>query len=747
MGAHLNLSHERNRAGAVFLRDIIGPLKFYAQALSGKKVRLSPLKHLSQSSPGYRYRPPFADGEQIFLPEVYQEFSVPFMNFMAFKISTAHQIGFSEFGTYAFQLSSIPDLFPPAIVLACLRSIYSQRRPVSPLEIFFRLFPDRKLARDLFQILEGVRIDHCLGRAYRGLKKEMLDFCQTAIEVQSKQPDFPRESSLFIFMKKSAFFCQILSSLPRSLLYHFMDFLPAVSPLLEKEATVEDAARTTVTLYQGISSKPIFPLKTEPDGPGFGLQAPFPEIPFDEKGTDPAWPGNSAGEESDPLTTSPSHPFQFPLELLQRKLTNQELSIILNNRDTGSPLSTMISGGGLKETEIGWQTSAERLPIIPPLPAAGGFKYRTGPSARKPGTRPLAAAKAPPGPDPSPLDIEDEKDEKVYYYDEWDYRAGDYRPDWCRVKEKSIKPGSSDFIGKTLESYAGLVAEVRRQFQRLKPEYLKKIHRYDKGDEIDLDAAIEAAVDSRAGHSPSEKIYVEKLRKERSFSTLFLLDISASTAERADGTSSPPLSSPPASKECVVIPRFLEREEVPTAARLDINSKRVIDVEKEALAVMAEALGEIGDDYAIFGFSSNGRLDVELYVIKDFDEDYHEEVKRRIDGIQPRHSTRMGPALRHALSKISGRGAKTKTIILISDGYPQDRDYGEDRQDREYGLYDTKVALKEVKANDIHSFCLTVDLAGNDYLRKICTESEYLVIEEVTDLPRVLPKIYRRLTT
>ena len=291
------------------------------------------------------------------------------------------------------------------------------------------------------------------------------------------------------------------------------------------------------------------------------------------------------------------------------------------------------------------------------------------------------------------------------------------------------------------------MAEVRRQFQRLRPEYLKKIYCYEKGDEIDLNAAIEAAIDCRIGHPPSEKIYVEKLRKERNFSTLFLLDISASTAERADGTSSPPPIPPLASNDRVIIPRFLEMEEVMPTILLDTTSKRVIDVEKEALVVMAEALREIGDDYAIFGFSSNGRLDVGLFIIKDFDEDYNEEVKRRIEGIKPQHSTRMGPALRHALSKIAARGAKTKTIILISDGYPQDRDYGEDRQDREYGLYDTKVALQEVKANDIHPFCLTVDLAGNDYLRKICSESEYLVIEEATDLPRVLPKIYHRLTT
>jgi hypothetical protein len=722
-------------------------LKFYAQALSGKKVWLSPLKHLFQSSQGYRSRPPFADGEQIFLPEVCQEFSAPLMNFMAFKLSTAHQIGFSEFGTYALQLSSIRDLFPAGIFLTRLRNIYSQRVSMSPLEVFFRLFPNSELARDLFQILEGVRIDRCLGRAYRGLKKEMADYCQASIEVKSKGPDFPREKVLFNFMIISASFCQIVSFLPRSLLDRFMDFLPEVSPLLERQSTVEDTASITVTLYEMISSKPIYQLKKDPHESGFGLNIALQEMPFNEKGIDPALPDHPAEKEPNHLATPPIPGFRLPLELIQSKLSNQDLQIILNNSETGSPLSTTMLGERLNEMENGLRTSWKRLPMILPHLAAGGLKYRMSPSARKPGTRLLTTTKESPGAHSSPSDIEDEHNEKVYYYNEWDYRTGDYLPDWCLVKEKSIKPGSSDFIGRTLESYAGLVAEVRRQFQMLRPEYLKKIHHYEKGDEIDLNAAIEAAIDYRTGHPPSEKIYVEKLRKERNFSTLFLLDISASTDERADGTSSPPSISPPASQDRVIIPRFLEMEEITPTVLLEANSKRVIDVEKEALVVMTEALREIGDDYAIFGFSSNGRLDVEFYIIKDFGEDYNEEVKRRIDGIKPQHSTRMGPALRHALSKISARDARTKTIILISDGYPQDRDYGEDRQDREYGLYDTKVALQEVKDNDIHSFCLTVDLAGNDYLRQICAESEYLVIEEATDLPRVLPKIYRRLTT
>lgn len=285
-----------------------------------------------------------------------------------------------------------------------------------------------------------------------------------------------------------------------------------------------------------------------------------------------------------------------------------------------------------------------------------------------------------------------------------------------------MEAGSADFVAKTLETYADLVAEVRRQFQMLKPERFKKIPHLERGEEIDLNAAIEASVDRRAGHSPSEKIYIEKNRKERDFSTLFLLDMSASTDERVNGKDR-------------------------ANASLPVEEKKVIDIEKEALVVMAEALEEIGDEYAIFGFSGYGRKEVDFYTIKDFPEEYGEEVKGRVEGIKPQRSTRMGPIIRHAVEKMAGRESKIKNIILISDGYPQDYDYGEDRAGREYALQDTMMALEEAARKNIHTFCITVDRAGHDYLRKMCHPSQYLVIEETAALPRELPKIYRRLTT
>jgi len=416
------------------------------------------------------------------------------------------------------------------------------------------------------------------------------------------------------------------------------------------------------------------------------------------------------------------HRGQFHPELLKKKINVREVDKLLKEMEIGVPLSPeelkKLLESGL-EIEVSPVRGEEE----------GGFQglFLTDVEGLNKAAIPAQAkGKSPKGTEPESAAIisDTEVGEEKFYYDEWDYRIQDYRVQWCWLKEKKIAGGSADFVSRTIQSYADLVAEVRKQFQMLKPERLKRIPRLERGEEIDLNAAIEASVDRRAGHSPSEKIYIEKNRKERDFSTLFLLDMSASTDERINNQKwKPEPGADPAAE------------------------KKVIDIEREALVIMAEALREIGDEYAIFGFSGYGRKQVEFFKIKDFSENYGEEVKGRIEEVKPYRSTRMGPAIRHAVEKIAGRESKVKNIILISDGYPQDYDYGEDRAGKEYALQDTMMALEEAARKNIHTFCITVDRAGHDYLRQMCHPHKYLVIEETAALPRELPKIYRRLTT
>ena len=160
---------------------------------------------------------------------------------------------------------------------------------------------------------------------------------------------------------------------------------------------------------------------------------------------------------------------------------------------------------------------------------------------------------------------------------------------------------------------------------------------------------------------------------------------------------------------------------------------------------MARALEQLDDRYGIFGFSGYGRERVEYLRIKSFNESLSNAAWQRIGGLKPRMSTRMGAAVRHAHHILKAEPASLKLMLLLSDGYPQDHDYGEDRTDREYGLQDTAQALREAEADRIIPFCITVDAAGHDYLRRMCSPRGYMVLKGVQDLPRELPKVYVRL--
>ena len=141
-----------------------------------------------------------------------------------------------------------------------------------------------------------------------------------------------------------------------------------------------------------------------------------------------------------------------------------------------------------------------------------------------------------------------------------------------------------------------------------------------------------------------------------------------------------------------------------------------------------------------------GRENVEFYTIKDLDENFTERVKRRIDRIAPLHATRMGPAIRHVTSKLERQEARTKLLFLISDGRPQDRGYSREGVEKEYAVHDTKMALDEARRKDIDAFCLTVDKNGHDYLKTMCQDIGYEVLDDTQALPQRLLFLYKRLT-
>lgn len=310
------------------------------------------------------------------------------------------------------------------------------------------------------------------------------------------------------------------------------------------------------------------------------------------------------------------------------------------------------------------------------------------------------------------LMLEDEEEQDgdvdgdVFTYDEWDTGASDYRTRWCTVRCRTQPLGDPDFVAETVEQYKGEVLLIRRQFERLRPDRVKRFFRQADGDELDMDAVTEAVVDRMAGVPMTDNLFIRRDKKQRDVACLFLLDMSDSTDQLVEG------------------------------------DRRVIDVEKEGLVLLSEALGQLDDQYAIMGFSSRGRKMVDVFVVKDFSDEFDAKVAARIGGIAPLDYTRLGAAIRHAVQHVGAQPAAAKLLVLLSDGRPYDMGYG----DMRYAMEDTKMALAEARRAGVNPFCITVDPKGPDYLEDLFGVNGYTVIQNVGHLPVKLPRIYRNLT-
>ena len=294
---------------------------------------------------------------------------------------------------------------------------------------------------------------------------------------------------------------------------------------------------------------------------------------------------------------------------------------------------------------------------------------------------------------------------KTFFYKEWDHTLSDYKLDWCLVRQRPAAEEPNDFVDHLREKRRGIISLLRRQFVKLKPERFKKYRAQPYGDALDIDALIQSLVDKRTGSSLSENVYVRRDKRIRDVAVLFLLDLSGSTEE-------------------------------------EVGGKRVVDIQKEAMALMAEALDSLGDAYAVYGFSSEGRFRVDLFSVKDFSEPYDQTVQYRLGNLEPLGLTRMGTVIRHAIHKLNEVSAAIKLLVILTDGRPYDLEYG----NLNYAIADTGKAISEARRSQIHPFIITSDQKGAEYLRMISSETQSIVLPRVESLPAMLPALYKRLT-
>jgi len=291
-------------------------------------------------------------------------------------------------------------------------------------------------------------------------------------------------------------------------------------------------------------------------------------------------------------------------------------------------------------------------------------------------------------------------EEGAFLYNEWDFKRQSYRKNWCAVREKDIRPVYDDFVHDTLHKYGTFIKQLRKTFEAMRDED-RILKRQPDGDHVDIDALVQALADARDGSEMSDRLFTRMHRADRNIAVVFMVDMSGST------------------------------------------KGWINDAERESLLLLAETLETLGDRYAIYGFSGMARKRCEIYRIKHFDEHYNDEIRARISGITPKDYTRMGFAIRHLCRVLNEVDAKTRILITISDGKPDDYDHYRG----EYGIEDTRRALIEARRDGIHPYCITIDKEGRDYLPHMYGPAAYTVINEVRQLPLKVSDIYRRITT
>jgi len=291
-------------------------------------------------------------------------------------------------------------------------------------------------------------------------------------------------------------------------------------------------------------------------------------------------------------------------------------------------------------------------------------------------------------------------------YPEWDYRLQAYRDPGATVWESVAAPGPAAWVERTLQAQRGMLGRIRRQFEMLRAERVTR-HRLEEGDELDLDACIEARTDLRAGASMSQRLYQHTSVRRRDTAVLVLVDISGST----DGWLA--------------------------------GQRRIIDVEREALLPLSIALDGLGEPYAVLAFSGEGPEQVTVRSVKRFDERHGEAVALRIAGLEPEHYTRAGAALRHGIRLLGEQDARHRLLLLLSDGKPNDCDDYEGR----YGVEDMRQAVLEARQGGLSTFCLTVDRQAAAYLPRVFGPHHYALLQQPERLPSVLLDWMKRLLT
>jgi nitric oxide reductase NorD protein len=574
--------------------------------------------------------------------------------------------------------------------------------PVPPLEQFARLFGRTALAVEVFALLEDLRIDAAAERLFAGLAPAYRAVRREALRDRPELSMLPPRSAVAEALVQFSLGASAVIG-PAALVEPLARAIAAARPLADPRATVESSAEATIRVYDVLAELP--------NVGGYRAVRPTSFDDLDADVDDPR-----SGLFRDELRLEGDEKFDVRF-------------VPVRYRDTPGPRYAGQASSGMPLQEAILRMTTE-LDAESDDADQDGFTAKSLAAER--GDVDVTATERPEAPpEPLPHDhgpsLDDDHDvvsghlhatsRDEFVYPEWDSIAGRYLSDWCLVRTRRPTPIRADRVyRRALARHGHLLPGLVAQLERVRPAGRDVALRMAHGQDLDLDACIEAMIDLRAGVEPSDRIFASMQARKRDVAVAFALDLSSSTAERL-----PPDSADPK------------------------DVRRILDLQRDAVSLLAEALDRVGDTYGIYGFSGGGRDDVRLSVVKDLAERRSPAMLHRLEGLRPDHTTRMGPAIRHLTWRLERESAATKVLLIVSDGRPFDLDYGQQYGESaimEYAIADTARAMDEARAHGVRPYLITVDPAGGDYLSRMCDPREYHVISDARDLPAALAELY-----
>jgi nitric oxide reductase NorD protein len=565
------------------------------------------------------------------------------------------------------------------IEVVCRRYGRSKQAMPDTLAALFRLYPHPRLIQDLWTVLEDARVEFLLQVEYPGLRRDLAQLAGEAVT--------PRDPAHGLTVKELIVDCLLrlstgeseATAVPQAVKEEVSALWKSCQFVLATTTTAEDTIRLAHDVY--VRMEELLAPRAEM------LKADQAGDESQESGVGPT-ASEQTGDAYRPVTNWVYRGAMNPefIKRDQEEAGEQQAELDRmagqGGESTERPGAGHGSRRGEQESTTGDMFGGGRsLPSVVDELLVLDVEQRSLPESTLQG-------------------------ERAVRYPEWDYTIQDYRPHWCRVVERQAEAGADEDVSSMLTTHRSVIRSLRRFFESLRPPAFRRVAGQVDGEDLDIDAVVRRAAEQRAGVESGDRVYVRREKNERNVAVAFLVDVSGSTSRQVEG------------------------------------GRRVIDVEKESLVLLCEALDAVGDQYGLYAYSGQGRAQIDFLTIKDFDERLDAATAHRLGGLAPRQQNRDGAAIRHAISKLLAREVKTRILILLSDGRPLDGDYKD-----EYSLEDTKAALREARRKGIDPFCVTIDREADSYLRRMYGDVHYIVIDRVESLPARLPWIYQQLAT